>query len=219
MNSNPLSKEQLVSTSKFLSYVLRHGAAKEKIKLDSNGYAALDDILALDKLKRQKITLEHIQYITENNDKKRFSLKETNGKFFIRANQGHSIKIEELELEKITNPEKYPVVVHGTYMTNWKAISTSGLNRMSRNHIHFAQGEYGSASVISGMRKTCDVLIYIDIKKAISDGIDFYVSENGVILTEGIHGILPPTYFTHVIRLPEKKPFDPQFPHPRNYKD
>lgn len=66
---------------------------------------------------------------------------------------------------------------------------------MARNHIHFAVGYPGDTEVISGMRKTCDVYIEIDIVKAIQDGIDFYISNNNVILTAGIDKVLPPKYF------------------------
>lgn len=70
---------------------------------------------------------------------------------------------------------------------------------MSRNHIHFAPGLPQEDGVISGMRKSCDVYIYIDMVQAIKDGIDFYISSNNVILTEGIKGVLPPKYFKKVL--------------------
>ena len=41
--------------------------------------------------------------------------------------------------------------------------------------------------------------IEIDMFKAIKDGINFYISSNNVILTEGIDGTLPPKYFKKVV--------------------
>lgn len=38
---------------------------------------------------------------------------------------------------------------------------------MNRNHIHMAAGLLGESDVISGMRKTCNLYIYIDAAKAI----------------------------------------------------
>lgn len=49
------------------------------------------------------------------------------------------------------------------------------------------------------MRRTCDVYITVDMFTAIKDGIDFYISSNNVILTEGIDGVLPPKYFKSVV--------------------
>lgn len=72
---------------------------------------------------------------------------------------------------------------------------------MNRNHIHFATGLLGDEGVISGMRYSCTHLIYVDLEKALEDGIKFFKSENGVVLTEGVkgEGYLPKEYFTKVV--------------------
>lgn len=80
---------------------------------------------------------------------------------------------------------------------------------MGRQHVHFATGpslesvlplhadgtthtEKGrkdlglnDSPVISGMRRDAQVLIYINLKKALAAGCPFWRSENGVILSEG----------------------------------
>lgn len=88
---------------------------------------------------------------------------------------------------------------------------------MGRNHIHIAAGKARESGVISGntshpfilltaelwlgMRKTSQILIYIDTAKAMADGIKFYISANGVILTEGNEkGFLLKEYFLKVER-------------------
>jgi 2'-phosphotransferase len=139
--------------------------------------------------------------------------------YLIRANQGHSIKVDtEGLLVPITSeagniPE---TVVHGTDERAWTLIMKSGgLRRMGRNHIHFASGlpsgfNYVDASVastesnestpvISGMRKNSSILVYVDVEAAMKAGIKFFVSENGVILTEGNEeGFLPYEFFKRV---------------------
>ena len=67
-------------------------------------------------------------------------------------------------------------MIHGTYRRFWDGISTSGLSRMNRNHIHFAPGFPGSSGVISGMRSTVELYIFIDLKKAMN-------GKNGFIVT------------------------------------
>ena len=80
---------------------------------------------------------------------------------------------------------------------------------MARNHIRifhfltildFAKGLPGDNQVISGMRYSCNVIIEIDMAKAIKDGYKFYKSLNDVILCpgKGEDGALPPTYFSKV---------------------
>jgi len=49
------------------------------------------------------------------------------------------------------------------------------------------------------MRESAQVLIYIDMQKALETGILFSLSENGVVLTEGdVRGFLSPEYFLRV---------------------
>lgn len=41
-------------------------------------------------------------------------------------------------------------------------------------------------------------MLFIDVPKAMADGIQFYRSKNGVILSEEIYGIIYPKYFLKV---------------------
>lgn len=76
------------------------------------------------------------------------------------------------------------------------AISSEkeGLSRMNRNHIHLAQGVPGDA-VISGMRNSAQVLIYINLPLALASGLKFFISANGVVLCEGP---ISPQFFSRV---------------------
>jgi len=212
---DPTQNEQgrLIQLSKTMSYLLRHGAEKEQLKISEDGYVLMEDLLSHRQCKR--FTVEDVHWVVKNNDKQRFRIKEENEKEYIRANQGHSMKQVEVEMEPILDASKYPVVVHGTYFKNWNSIKKSGLCKMNRQHIHFAIGEYGSANVISGMRKTCEVVIYIDLETALKDGIKFFKSDNNVVLSEGINGYLLPKYFSCVLGTSNMLPFDLDFPSKR----
>jgi 2'-phosphotransferase len=129
----------------------------------------------------------------------------------IRANQGHSISginCEEL-LTKISSDElaSIPLLIHGTNKDSWENhIQRNGLNRMTRNHIHFARGLPGSNGVVSGMRRGSQILIYIDAEACAMDGVSFYKSDNGVILCPGVdNGTLPIRYFSSVIEAKTNK--------------
>ena len=54
------------------------------------------------------------------------------------------------------------------------------------------------ASVLSDRRSSGWLFIEIDLRTALADGIPFYVASNGVVVTEGIDGVLPPRYFKRV---------------------
>ena len=73
---------------------------------------------------------------------------------------------------------------------------------MTRNHIHFSTGlPDDKQGIISGMRNDAEILIYVDIKKSLEDEeVRWWISENGVILTEGdTNGVLPTKYWKKVI--------------------
>ena len=98
----------MVQVSKSMSYVLRHGAEKEKILINAAGYIKMDDLLAYVN-RKDKITLGHVMFVVENNDKKRFEVMTDNGIQYIRASQGHTlveVKTEDL-LTKIEDPFKF----------------------------------------------------------------------------------------------------------------
>ncbi|KAF7728379.1 tRNA 2'-phosphotransferase 1 [Apophysomyces ossiformis] len=190
------SHTETVRLSKQLSYILRHGAIKEKLQLTAEGYVRLDDLLARPKLKG--VTFEAIDHVVRTNDKKRFQMKCEDDIWWIRATQGHSLR-QLGNMDLILCTEALPIVVHGTYLERWSSIQRQGLKTMSRNHIHLAPGLPSDEGVISGMRTTSEVFIYIDMAKALADGIQFYRSVNNVILTQGQDGVLAPCYFERVV--------------------
>ncbi|CAL8099146.1 unnamed protein product [Calicophoron daubneyi] len=186
-----------VGISKKLAWILRHGAPKVGLSYQYGGYLFLDDVLRLKEF--AGITEKDVKEVVEGNNKRRFELMtdEPTGRVMVRASQGHSVAIDGLDLTEITDADQYPTVIHGTYFKNWEKIKREGLRRFSRNHIHFAPGELGDGDVISGMRESAEVLIYINLAKALADGYRFFISRNRVILTEGNEeGCLPPKYFS-----------------------
>eukprot|EP00551_Chaetoceros_affinis_P008869 CAMPEP_0203667208 /NCGR_PEP_ID=MMETSP0090-20130426/4089_1 /ASSEMBLY_ACC=CAM_ASM_001088 /TAXON_ID=426623 /ORGANISM="Chaetoceros affinis, Strain CCMP159" /LENGTH=309 /DNA_ID=CAMNT_0050531311 /DNA_START=42 /DNA_END=971 /DNA_ORIENTATION=+ len=126
----------------------------------------------------------------------------------IRANQGHSIT--GINCEELLTPippdelSNLDTIVHRTNKDAWENhIQTEGLNKMNRNHIHFAHdipSPSQNKGVISGMRLNSQIYIYVNGKACADDGIQFYRSSNGVILTPGLeNGTLPVRYFSSVI--------------------
>ncbi|KAJ3756189.1 phosphotransferase KptA/Tpt1, partial [Lentinula raphanica] len=189
-----------VRLSKTLSWLLRHGAQSEGLAMRPDGYVKVVDLLENPKIKSQSLDLAGLQHIVEADSKQRYSLICENDDWWIKANQGHSIKAVELELKPILTVEDIPscTAVHGTTKKAWQFVSSQGLSKMTRNHIHLAQGISGE-NVISGMRKSCDIFIFIDIPKALAAGIKFFLSDNGVVLTEGNDkGFLEPKFFLSV---------------------
>ena len=190
--------------SRKLSYVLRHNSVG--MSLDHEGYVNITEIQKHDLFQRfRPVTIEKLQRITDMDQKQRFSLIQRGNSWFIRANQGHSGDVaanlvDEKMLQPVLSSADHPICVHGTDKDAWAKITASGgLSRMARKHIHMSSQHKGSKNIISGMRKRSNVMIYIDLDKAIAAGIKFYISTNQVILSEGNEqGMIPLEFFKDV---------------------
>eukprot|EP01095_Lingulamoeba_sp_RSL-Kostka_P002233 TRINITY_DN1309_c4_g1_i1.p1 TRINITY_DN1309_c4_g1~~TRINITY_DN1309_c4_g1_i1.p1 ORF type:complete len:254 (-),score=76.69 TRINITY_DN1309_c4_g1_i1:206-967(-) len=200
-------KKERIRMSRALTSILRHNALKERLSIDDRGFIKVDDILKHHRFK--KLDVETLRDIVESCSKQRFYIEVRNDGEYIRANQGHSMKHIQVDLEEITIEDDVPLCVHGTYYRAWEFIKKRGLSRMNRIHIHLATGLKDDNTVISGMRQSCQLFIYIDIKKAIEDGYRFYRSMNNVILSPGNNkGYIPVRYFSKVVDAYSKEEID-----------
>lgn len=171
-----MNEQQKKKTSKFLSYVLRHHPELIHLNLDENGWANVDELIAKSTNDSQGFTFEELDEIVETNDKKRFIFNED--KTRIRANQGHSIDIN-LALIPQQPPE---FLYHGTAQGNINSILEKGIEKRSRQHVHLSQDKETASKV--GMRHGKPVILTINTQKMFEDGLEFYLSENNVWLTD-----------------------------------
>ncbi|XP_057532434.1 uncharacterized protein LOC130810408 isoform X1 [Amaranthus tricolor] len=204
--------DRIDSLGRLLVRILRHSATKLNLDMRCDGYVNLQDLLKLNMKTRSNFTLsshsiDEVREAVRIDNKQRLGLVEEDGELWIRANQGHSVKSVETEslLKPILSAEEIPVCIHGTYKRLLEPILSSGLKRMNRLHVHFSHGLPSQGEVISGMRHDVNLLIFIDTKKAMEDGMKFYKSENEVILTEGFDGVVTPKYFQKIEMWPNRK--------------
>lgn len=205
--------DKIDALGRLLSRVLRHMAVELGLNMRSDGYVKVDDLMKLDiktfaNIPLKSHTIDDIREAVRRDNKQRHGLLEENGELLIRANQGHTIKTVESEslLKPILSAEEAPVCVHGTYKRNLESILKSGLKRMERLHVHFSSGMPTDGEVISGMRRDVNIMIFLDVGKALKEGMKFYLSENKVILTEGFNGIVPVKYIMKIETWPGRQP-------------
>jgi putative RNA 2'-phosphotransferase len=175
MNSNMTPKQQK-TISKFLSYVLRHHPEQIQLQLDENGWADVDELITKSQSEYIVFGKEQLEEIVASNDKKRFVFNEDHSK--IRANQGHSIEID-LALTTQQPPE---LLYHGTAVKNIGSIKTTGIQKRDRQHVHLSADKETALKV--GSRHGKPVILVIAAGKMYADGISFYISANGVWLTD-----------------------------------
>lgn len=181
----------LVKLSKTCSYLLRHGAKKEGLTISDDGFVNVNDFIQMLSTKYNfSVTFQDLDILVKQDTKGRFEFGENNST--IRATQGHSKKLgidSESILTRYIPPQ---FVIHGTFSKNIPGILKNGLQSKSRTHIHCVE-ELGQKS---GFRPDCDTLVYINTHLAVNDGIKFYKSNNGVVLTSGINNKLDPKYLS-----------------------
>lgn len=178
------SKQELNKASKFLSFVLRHKPESIQLMLDDQGWANISELI--DKAKPQiDFSTQLIQQIVANNDKKRFAL--SNDGLHIRANQGHSIKVDL----QLTAKEPPAVLYHGTATRFLESIQKEGLKAGQRHHVHLST-DIDTATAV-GKRYGKPVILKVDAGAMHQQGHEFFLSENGVWLTEHV----PSSFINH----------------------
>lgn len=177
-----MENKNTTKISKYLSYILRHQPHSIGLKLDPNGWASIEELIA--KTTDFELTLPVIAYVVETNDKQRFSLNEEMTK--IRANQGHSLNID-LALTAQRPPD---VLYHGTAQRFSENIQQQGLTKQQRHHVHLSQSREVAKSV--GSRHGKPVIFALNTKAMVEDNIAFYRSENNVWLVDNV----PAQYLT-----------------------
>ncbi|MDA9673880.1 RNA 2'-phosphotransferase [bacterium] len=152
------------------------------------GFVNVDDIINIMKQTGIFIDVDQMQRCVHNCNKQRLSFHiDENGTQWIRANQGHSVSAVTIEAShNILTTDRFNYCYHGTSVVASETIMKTGLHRMGRNAIQMSVGKIGDPQVISGIRPKSEVVLQIDMKTAIRDGIKFYISNaNDVIVSEG----------------------------------
>jgi len=156
-----------------LSKALRHAPEHIGITLDKNGWTEIETFL---KCLGNDVTMDDIEYVVANNDKKRFEFSDDKKK--IRACQGHSINID-LDLKPVISPD---ILYHGTAEKTVPYIKRDGIIKMNRNHVHLS-ADYRTAHNV-GQRHGKPTILLIDAKKMQEHGMEFFQSTNHVWLTD-----------------------------------
>lgn len=163
----------------------------------TNGLVNVDEIIKMmATMNGISTSFEQMQRCERNCDKKRFRIEiEEDGTKLIGATQGHTVKSITLEASHIQLTEdRFTYAYHGTSELAAGKILKTELHSMMRNAIQMSIGKINDPEVISGMRTNVEVVLQINIKDAINDGIEFFIShKNNVIVTRGP---IPAKYIT-----------------------
>jgi len=158
----------LIHQGKKLSYLLRHD---KSYAFDEHGWREVSDLVA-----NHGFTMEELSEIVATNNKQRYEFSED--KTCIRARQGHSIQVD-VELAEAIPPD---VLYHGTAKEYADSIMKQGILKGKRLYVHLSTTVETATKV--GQRHGEPLVMAIDAKRMHEDGIKFFLSRNGVWLTE-----------------------------------
>lgn len=154
--------------SRQLAYLLRHD---KTYSFGRYGWRSVEDLIA-----NHQFSMADLESIVLNNDKLRFEFSDD--KFSIRACQGHSIKVD-VELFDVSPPL---MLFHGTMYATLNSILHYGIHKGKRLYVHLSESMDDALKV--GRRHGMLAVIQIDTRRMYLDGYKFYLSRNGVWLTE-----------------------------------
>ncbi len=174
---SPTQKE-LIKTSKFFSYVLRHKPEAINLYLDDHGWAYIDELIEKAKKSNGLPILDYslVSTVVETSDKNRFSISEDGKR--IRANQGHSIKADL----QLTPQQALDVLYHGTALRFLESIKKEGLKPGQRQHVHLSADIETARQV--GQRYGKPIVLTVNAKAMYQQGHNFFLSQNGVWLAD-----------------------------------
>lgn len=178
--------------SKCISYLLRHGAEKVGLRLNNRGYALVSELLAKCAEHGYIITEHMLEEIVNADTKGRYGY--TDKQQYVRANQGHSLSVD-LGLNKKVPPVE---LFHGTGSKSYEDIIRLGIEKMNRQHVHLSDNMTTAYDV--GQRHGKPVIFVVDCKRMLADGVDFYLSNNGVWLVDFVDR----KYFSSILIHPSR---------------
>jgi len=177
MSEQP-SSQRLIRISKYLSKHLRHAPDRLGLTLQPGGWVPVDQLLAATRKHGFAIGRDELVHCVESDDKRRYSFDPTGER--IRANQGHSVAVD-LQLEEREPPE---TLYHGTVERFLPSILAQGLLRGKRHHVHLSRDVETATRV--GARRGAPVILTVDAGRMSRAGRAFYLSVNGVWLTDDV---------------------------------
>ena len=172
-----MTDRERVTTSKFISLILRHKPEKAGIALDENGWADVCALLeGVNKYGRVAFTFDDLKELVATNEKRRFAFNDDCTK--IRANQGHSVTVD-VDLTEAQPPE---ILYHGTSSKSLDSILKTGIKALERLYVHLSI-DVKTAYNVGDRRRGEPTVLVVDALKMHKDGIKFFLSANGIWLT------------------------------------
>lgn len=173
--------------------LLRHKPEKANLTLDLQGWCSIQQLV-----ENTDFTLIELMNIVRDDEKLRYAvnppfsecLQTGEPPIEIRASQGHSTSDVKMTFKKVIPPV---ILYHGADDQFFEIIMKQGLKPIKRHHVHLSS-TVDVAEAVGGRRKKGYRVLEIDAKSMVADGLQFYISENNVYLSDHV----PPKYLKDI---------------------
>jgi putative RNA 2'-phosphotransferase len=170
--------EEHVKKSRFLSWALRHAPDKIGLRLDTQGWADVADLIDCARSAGIALPEAVIQEIVETEDKGRYSMSPDRRR--IRASYGHSVDID-LGLRSEMPPSS---LYHGTATRFLDLVMARGLTPGRRRFVHLSTNTHIAGKV--GSRHGKPVILEIDAEAMHGEGFEFYRTAAAIWLVRNV---------------------------------
>ena len=166
---------------RLLSLILRHRPEAAGIRLDRNGWADVEQLVA-GMAGHMPFDRAKLEEIVRTDAKRRYVFSPDGAR--IRACQGHSVPVD-VEPVQARPPE---ILWHGTAEPFTASIERQGLLPQGRLYVHLSADVPTALSV--GRRHGRPVVYRVDSGRMAREGAAFWLAENGVWMIRAV----PPRY-------------------------
>jgi putative RNA 2'-phosphotransferase len=179
-----MNEQELEQIGRTMAGTLRHFPEKFGLEMDDQGFVSLRDFIAALRMHQRRyhwIRPHHIIAIIETDPKGRYQVSND----LIRATYGHTLDLD-LKLPTDNIPEK---LFYPTTPEEADIILETGLKPSDRKLVHLSK-TYNDAFSAGSVRTNAPVILAVDTKKAVEDGLEIQKAGKTVFLVREV----PPEY-------------------------
>jgi len=191
-----MSGKDRLALSKLISYILRHNPSAAGLKVSSNGWVRISDLVRaikevwVNKEKYKWVTEEHVRALAALDPKGRFEVKGD----LIRARYGHSKRLGlKVTIDYDVDAES-KVLYHGTTVTYLPSILKEGIKPMRRQYVHLTTDK--DIACETGARHGKPVVLAVDAECLRKLGITVFKASNVIRLVEYVPSECIKKYFS-----------------------
>jgi len=199
------SKAALKKISKQLVKVLQQQSAGQEMETSS---CNVEQVLASKSLQQLGASLADIQELVLGDSTGRYLLQVSEAGTFLKDTRGRIADSDRghagsLGLRKLcASDTDIPMeCMRGTLRERWPRVLQRGFLLSGSAHVHFATSRESEDRATGLCSDAAQVVVYFDVREAISDGMDIFLGESGSVLASGFDGAVPPKYFMKAIDL------------------